>query len=286
MFTLEGLETALLARWGREEMTVYADYLQSIGDPRGEVIAIDLVNLDTVDEAAWRTRRHDAIAAWLGEDLATRVGPMLFQGFVQEAGTDTTLLASPAGEFVRAARLGTDLDAIQRVIERPRPWLTRLAITCETTQPPLLDETTVDKLIAATPRLDELVLRGHGIAERFSHPNVRHIRFDGAVVSELGWRGMWLTPSPQFAIETVRDESGNTRLYLDGSEPQRVLAQPVLQKHVTHVRYSGEAQQLSRIVEVLPALAVVETTATGQHLQALERVLSKFPRVVLAYIER
>ena len=211
---------------------------------------------------------------------------MLFQGFVQEAGTDTTLLASPAGEFVRAARLGTDLDAIQRVIERPRPWLTRLAITCETTQPPLLDETTVDKLIAATPRLDELVLRGHGIAERFSHPNVRHIRFDGAVVSELGWRGMWLTPSPQFAIETVRDESGNTRLYLDGSEPQRVLAQPVLQKHVTHVRYSGEAQQLSRIVEVLPALAVVETTATGQHLQALERVLSKLPRVVLAYIER
>src|SRR5690606_10656299 len=38
VLTLEGLETALLARWGREEMTVYADYLQSIGDPRGEVI--------------------------------------------------------------------------------------------------------------------------------------------------------------------------------------------------------------------------------------------------------
>ena len=90
------------------------------------------------------------------------------------------------------------------------------------------------------------------------------------------------------AIETVRDGStkGDTRLYLDGSEPQRVLAQPVLQKHVTHVRYTGDAQQLSRIVEVLPALAVVETTATGQHLQALERVLSKFPRAALSYIER
>ncbi len=73
VFIRERLETALLARWGREEMTVYADYLQSIGDPRGEVIAIDLVNLDTVNEAAWRDRRHDVLAAWLGDDLATRV---------------------------------------------------------------------------------------------------------------------------------------------------------------------------------------------------------------------
>lgn len=284
MYTLERLESALLSRWGREEMTVYADYLQSIGDPRGEVIAIDLVNLDTVDEAAWRTRRHDAITAWLGEDLATRLGPSIFQGFVQEAGTDETLLASPAGDFVRASRLGNDLSVLARLVSRPRRWLTRLAITADAERPPLVDGALVDKLVAATPRLDELVLRGSGILKRFSHTTLRHLRIEGPVVDAVCWGGDWMKPPPLLVIEKVREPSpiADTRLYLSGAETLPALAELAMQRHVTHLRFSGQATMLAPALEALPKLAVVETTATGKQLELLRTVVAKHaPRVVL-----
>jgi hypothetical protein len=288
VYTLERLETALLSRWGREEMTVYADYLQSIGDPRGEVIAIDLVNLDTVDETDWRTRRHDVISAWLGEDLATKLGGLIFQGFVQEAASDETLLASPAGDFVRASRLGNDLSVLARLVSRPRRWLTRLAITAEPERGPLIDAAMTDKLVAATPRLDELVLRGRGILKGLSHPNARHIRLDGAVVDSLCWRGDWMKPPPVLAIERVREpsEHADTRLYLASAETMPALDELAIQRHVTHLRFTAPATLLPRALEALPNLTVVETTATGRVFETLRALVAKHPHVTIRAIER
>jgi hypothetical protein len=295
VYTLERLETALLARWGREEMTVYADYLQSIGDPRGEVIAIDLVNLDTVDESAWRERRHAVIATWLGESLADKLGSMIFQGFVQEAGSDETLLASPAGDFVRASRLGNDLSVIQRLVSRTRPWLTRLSITANaerspnTSGPTLIDDKLAEQLAAAVPRLDELVLRGRGIMKRFSHPDVRQIRLDGPVLDALCWRGDWMKPPPTLAIDRVREPSpvADTRLYLSAEEDLAALAEPAIQRHVTHLRVPAATHLLSRALVALPRLAIVETTATGKPYDVLRGFVAKHqPRVELVLIER
>ena len=36
------LEASLRARWDRETLAVYADHLEAIGEPRGELISIDL----------------------------------------------------------------------------------------------------------------------------------------------------------------------------------------------------------------------------------------------------
>ncbi len=215
---------------------------------------------------------------------------MIFQGFVQEAGTYALLLASPAGDFVRCARLGTDLAGLDRLVERPRPWLTRLAITVPGEYVfPLLDEGQCTKLVAATPRLDELVLRGGAIARRFSHPTVRHVRLDGAVVAELGWCGEWFSPPPAIAIERVREPGpvADTRIYLAGTEPPATLAQPALQQRVTHVRYTGEPAMLARILDALPRVGVVETAATGRSSQGLHAVVARFaPRVVITAIDR
>lgn len=283
---LERLEAALLSRWGREEMTVYADYLQSIGDPRGEVIAIDLVNLDTVDETSWRSRRHDVIAAWLGEDLAIRLGAAIFQGFVQEAGTDETLLESPAGDFVRASRLGNDLAVIARLVSRPRRWLTRLAITAQPERAPLIDAALTDKLIAATPRLDELVLRGHGIFKAFSHSSVRHVRLEGAVVEALCWGGEWMKPPPVLAIERVR-ASAATRLYVAGPETLTALDERAIQHHVTHVRFTAHPDLLPRTLAALPMLRVLETPATGKLLDTVRDLVARHAeRVTVTIVDR
>lgn len=287
--TLERLETDLLSRWGREELTVYADYLQSIGDPRGEVVAIDLVNLDKVDPTDWRTQREMAITRWVGKDLAGYLGNLLFQGFIQES-SDERLLASPAGEFVRAARIGSDALAFERIASRPRPWLTHLAIT-DPAPKQRLTNAVVDNLIAATPRLDALVLRGPSLIDRFAHPTVRHVHLEGtdvAALGTLGWSGAWLSPPTQFAIERVREQSptADSRLYLRASADwANVLRETVIQNHVTHLRIGAgplAPALLDHAIARLPRLAVIEVATLGGDPDALRAVLAKrHPRLTV-----
>src|SRR5690349_17048148 len=88
------LEADLRRSWGAPQLTVYADYLQSIGDPRGELIAIDLVNLaTTIQDTGWAQRRRALLDAWLGNALAEKVEHRIFQGFLQE-GNDAEILGS------------------------------------------------------------------------------------------------------------------------------------------------------------------------------------------------
>ncbi len=289
------LEADLLARWGREELAVYADYLQSIGDPRGEVIAIDLVNLDTVDEAAWRGRRHDVMVTWLGADLADKLGGMIFQGFVQETTGDAMLLASPVGDFVRAFRSG-DRDAIQRLVARPRPWLTRLAIHTDRERTLISDEL-CERLVAATPRLDQLVIRGTNVVGRLSHPNVRHILLDGTAVTALCWRGDWLTPPASFEIERVREQSAtaDSRLHLPPtSEGHHLLVEPAIKNHVTHLRIKRSTFQritdltmIRRFVAALPRLGVLEISLDGSKLDTLRTALARErPQLAIVALDR
>jgi hypothetical protein len=292
------LEADLLARWGREELAVYADYLQSIGDPRGEVIAIDLVNLDTVDETAWRTRRTDAMVTWLGSELAHQLGGMIFQGFIQETTGDAMLLASAAGEFVRAFRSG-DRDAIQRLVAHPRPWLTRIAIQSDT-ELPLISDALCERLVAATPRLDQIVLRGSNVVGKLSHPHVRHVLLDGPTVTALCWRGDWLTPPAAFEIERVREQSptADSRLYLRPSaEAMHVCNEPAIQRHVTHLRIGkppshqrfvgNEVTTIERFVGALPRLAVLEVALHGSRLDMLRTAVTRVrPQLAIVVLDR
>src|SRR5436190_21372831 len=63
---VDELEAALLARWDRATLLVYADALQAAGDPRGELIALDVERAAKgyTDELA--TRRRKCLYEWLG----------------------------------------------------------------------------------------------------------------------------------------------------------------------------------------------------------------------------
>ena len=66
------LERELAITWSRDHLAVYADHLQALGDPRGELIAIDLAGRPAASEG----RRAQLVATWLadlpaGGDTAT-----------------------------------------------------------------------------------------------------------------------------------------------------------------------------------------------------------------------
>src|SRR5882724_9755150 len=60
-----GLEAALAVSWDRETLAVYADHLMSEGDPRGELIVLDL-ELATRSTPELVARRASLLSGWLG----------------------------------------------------------------------------------------------------------------------------------------------------------------------------------------------------------------------------
>jgi hypothetical protein len=182
----DDLEEALLACWNVDDLAVYADHLLADGDPRGELIALDL-NPDP-RSAEWRARRQVVLRGWLGSDLAARAAELVSHGFVHAlddgkgaAGALAgALLDSPAGAFVRsfttrgpATRVRASL---QRLAARPRRHLLRLRIAVRGAgREPSIGGATTDALVAAAPRLVELEVGGRRVLDAFAHPTLRRL---------------------------------------------------------------------------------------------------------------
>ena len=165
---------------------MYADLLLAEGDPRGELIALDL---DPQPSPAWHERRRAVMAAWLGKQLA---GPALNRvklGFLETAADHDglALLASPAGAFVTSFQTRGEIrpvrTALAKLAAQPRPWLARLAI--QTQGEDGVGAALVDELIAGTPALRALELSGANVVAGFAHPGVRELRVSGATA--LDW---------------------------------------------------------------------------------------------------
>jgi len=184
----DDLEAALVACWNVDDLAVYADHLLADGDPRGELIALDLHPDRVAPE--WGARRQAALRAWLGGDLAARAQGLVRHGFVHAlddgkgaAGALTgPLLDSPAGAFVRsftARGPATRVRAsLQRLAARPRPYLTHLRIAIRTgaAREPAIGDAAAEALIAAAPRLVELDVSGRRVLGAFPHPALRRLR--------------------------------------------------------------------------------------------------------------
>jgi hypothetical protein len=186
--TRETLEAALAAAWDRDTLAVYADHLQAEGDPRGELIALDLQIEAHGNNVELSKRRTSLVFAWLGALVpvdnvhASWAGDSLKFGFVEDLvfdGQEPTavarleqLLASPAGPYVRgltmrgtAAALEEGLTVISR---REHVWLTRFTIGA-TYQPAAISAA----IFRAMPRLDTLELRPQAVFAPFSHPSIK-----------------------------------------------------------------------------------------------------------------
>jgi len=96
------LEQALRASFAREDLAVYADLLLAEGDPRGELIALDL---DPHPTPAWQARRREVIEGWLGHAVASVSHHLIRLGFIPVLVADLDV------------RVDVDLRSIVRYLE-------------------------------------------------------------------------------------------------------------------------------------------------------------------------
>ncbi len=186
MAAREDLEEALAACWNLDDLTVYADLLLAEGDPRGELIALDLQ--PNPEDPDWQARRLSAAVRWLGGSLARRTYGLHRFGFLDELGDNkryaaatSALLASPAGIYVRrftARGQATKVRAtINELASKPRPFLTRLEVGARgSSRDVCLSAQVMARLTTATPRLRELEVRGRRVLAGVAHPALRRLR--------------------------------------------------------------------------------------------------------------
>lgn len=229
----DDLEEALLACWNVDDLAVYADHLLGDGDPRGELIALDLHPDPASGE--WQARREVVLRAWLGRDLAARAHALVRHGFVHAlddgkgaAGALTApLLDSPAGAFVRSFTTrgpATKVRAsLQRLAARPRPHLTHLRIAVRgAAREPAISAPAADALIAATPRLVELEVGGRRVFGAFPHPALRRLHMsnhDSVLAAAAG-----AASGAGFLRITCASDTGRFARAISREELRRALA--------------------------------------------------------------
>jgi hypothetical protein len=138
--SVDELEQQLSAAWTRENLAVYADALQAAGDPRGELIAFQLL-ADVEGYSADLEKRCEVLAKrWLGK-LAREPWISWWYGFLEvddtrlPAGGVNRIFGSPLGRYVRA------------------PWLTRLELQINTARGrPNVSGAVSTQLAERTPR--------------------------------------------------------------------------------------------------------------------------------------
>lgn len=198
---MDELEDALRARWDRDTLLVYADALQAQGDPRGELIALDVEAAERAITPELALRRRRLLYEWLGgstiHDRPIHEASFRY-GFVTDffatrhnkcspADLVRGLLKSPAGPFVRGLTLdvateGELRDALHHLIYAARPWLERLEIRAKTPASGI----DIHALIRQTPRLHTLAVYGAPVLREFPHGAVRHVCIDRNGLALLG----------------------------------------------------------------------------------------------------
>jgi hypothetical protein len=200
--TTAELEVALEAAWTIENLEVYGDHLQQLGDPRGELIAVDvhLARHGATDDVMHRRRR--AIRSWL--DLPSHVDPtrggwgqVAFAfGFVDDVRIEyaSRILATRAGHYLRGATLTNKTAGVESALlelaRAPRPWLRRLTIAprvrgrpperpWRASELPNLANLALPNVIRATPKLERLELAGHRLIKDFPHPTLKQLSIAG-----------------------------------------------------------------------------------------------------------
>jgi hypothetical protein len=176
----------------RALLGVYSDELQQQDDPRGELIALDLLRTPTTDDS----RRLDELRAdFLGPALARHPNVNTRYGLVGVSITDldsrllTEVLASRGAPFVSSVSIFGDVFTVRRTLatlaHELRPWLGALRIVVPA--PPLgvnFEDTIVPpelaaELVAATPALYSLALVGEFVIRDLAHPSLRRLVIAG-----------------------------------------------------------------------------------------------------------
>jgi len=191
----EELERELATAWSRDLLAVYADHLQGTGDPRGELIAIDLAGRPAASEG----RRAQLVATWLA-DLPAADNVDVDHGFLaielRNPDAVEAALASKFGPQIRTLTVTGPGDviaeAVKRIAAHRLPLLARLVLNHggDVPRTPLVASATADELTAATPYLARLEVNGRRVFGQFVHPHVATLVVSGFdALASLSGRG-------------------------------------------------------------------------------------------------
>lgn len=198
MTTIEDLEAQL--REGldrgvdRDIVVVYGDQLQELGDPRGELITIDLEIEQSGGTPLLSRRRAELIESWLG---AQRPNGAIRYGFLELDATSADpveqvrlAFGSKAARFTRSiTAVGPPKllrETIHAIAEAPRPFLSRVTLRMWSEKDtPAMPEAA--SLARATPHLRCLEIDARKLFGRFEHPSIQRLRLSGfdAIQAEL-----------------------------------------------------------------------------------------------------
>lgn len=189
MSRLAELERALAMTWDRDQLAVYGDQLEALGDPRGELIAIDLAGRPAASEG----RRAQLAAAWFRDLPELEVD----HGFVVADVTNVEpLLASKYAPYLRSLSItgpgDVIADAVSRIGEQPLPFLDHLALHHggDIPRTPLVPAEHAAKLVAATPNLTRLTVNGRRVFGELVHPRATTITMLGLdAIASLASKG-------------------------------------------------------------------------------------------------
>lgn len=212
MTATEEIEEALREDWSDEVLSVYADHLQALGDPRGELISLEL---DGADRADVIERRGQLIRMWLGADTfvetwwdgaerrwyagnrAAGLWILPELGLLEVVHDDSSLepptallrfLATPASQFVHRCSFASYTrglrDAVRVLTSRARPWLRALALA---RQDGAIDVVLRDTSAfgASLPNLTHLALTGRHVLEDLDHAGVTELVVTGHAALSL-----------------------------------------------------------------------------------------------------
>lgn len=190
MTTIDDLEAQLRAGLDRgvdrDIVVVYGDQLQELGDPRGELITIDLEIEQSGTTPALSRRRAELIESWLGTQ---RPNGAIRYGFLELDATSADPVEQVRLAFnSKAARFTRSITAvgppkllretIGAIAEAPRPFLARVTLRMWSEKDtPAMPATTSFTL--ATPHLKSLEIDARKLFGRFGHPSIQRLRLSG-----------------------------------------------------------------------------------------------------------
>jgi hypothetical protein len=286
--------------WKLDQLAVYADELQRTGDPRGELIALDLHG--TPEVAA---RKRELLGLLIG-DAADSPAVRCRYGFVELEVDDTTSVdiiakLGPFARYVRAVRIVAPADTIAATFAAlaltARPHLASLTIRQRSWgayAEPNVSAKAMAALAATAPRLAAVDIRGHGVLALLAHPAVRRLRITGidAVLSftqpsellprvdelDLAWAlddrmplhddAGWARYIPPLQFPALRrlDLSRNDPPHMD-LDAFRFLRQAPIAPQLTHVRLPpltvlGQLTNAQAALDRMPDLELVELPAS------------------------
>jgi len=186
------IEVALASQRTPELLAVYADALQALGDPRGELVAIDLRVAAHGPSPELAARKRELVDHWLGAELAARllaIGAVDF-GFIEipwgvnadeaehmlaHAGLHAALRTFALEDTDVGLRRGIDLVCAARPPRLEHLQVVRYSFDPADVDVPAIDDARARALVDAMPGLRAFTLAGPNVFDELVHPGVREL---------------------------------------------------------------------------------------------------------------